>query len=93
MAVQTMGALNHDRTADLMADPGELDVTCLDCHHNTTMPVAALLPRYPAETPFPDVWSGFRCSACGSRRVDWGYPQSPRPHWAARQAAGQITPP
>jgi hypothetical protein len=27
--------------ADLMADPGELDVTCLDCHHNTTMPVAA----------------------------------------------------
>jgi hypothetical protein len=32
--------------ADLMADPGELDVSCLDCHHNTTMPVAALLPRY-----------------------------------------------
>jgi hypothetical protein len=24
--------------AGLMADPGELDVTCLDCHHNTTMP-------------------------------------------------------
>jgi hypothetical protein len=22
--------------ADLMADPGELDVSCLDCHHNTT---------------------------------------------------------
>ena len=21
---------------DLMADSGELDVTCLDCHHNTT---------------------------------------------------------
>jgi hypothetical protein len=42
--------------ADLMADPGELDVTCLDCHHNTTMPVAALLPRYAAETPFPEVW-------------------------------------
>ena len=34
------------------ADPGELDVSCLDCHHNTTMPVAALLPRYAAETPF-----------------------------------------
>ena len=73
--------------SDLMADPGELDVSCLDCHHNTTMPVAALLPRYAAETPFPEVWGGFRCSACGSRHVDV------RPHWAARQAAGQITPP
>jgi hypothetical protein len=50
-----------------MADPGELDVTCLDCHHNTTMPVAALLPRYAAETPVPEVWGGFRCSACGSK--------------------------
>jgi hypothetical protein len=73
--------------ADLMADPGELDVTCLDCHHNTTMPVAALLPRYAAETPFPEVWCGFCCSACGSKRIDV------RPNWAARQAAGQITPP
>ena len=35
--------------ADLMADPGGLDVTCLDCHHNTTMPGAALLPRYAAQ--------------------------------------------
>ena len=74
--------------ADLMADPGELDVTCLDCHHNTTMPGAALLPRYAAETPFPEAWGGFRCSACGSsKRVDV------RLNWAARQAAGQITPP
>jgi hypothetical protein len=73
--------------ADLIADPGELDVSCLDCHHNTTMPVAALLRRYAAETPFPEVWSRFRCSACGSRRIDV------RPNWAARQAAGQITPP
>ena len=56
--------------ADLMADPGELDVSCLDCHHNTSMPVAALLPRYAAETPLPEVWGRFRCSACGSRRVD-----------------------
>jgi hypothetical protein len=55
--------------ADLMADPGELDITCLHCHHNTTMPVAALLPRYAAETPFPEAWGGFRCSACGSKRV------------------------
>jgi len=66
--------------ADLMTGPDELDVSCLDCHHNTTMPVAALLPRYAAETPFPEVWGN-------SRRVDV------RPHWAARQAAGQITPP
>jgi hypothetical protein len=50
-----------------MADPGELDVSCLDCHHNTIMPVAALLPRYAAETPFPEVWGGFRCSACGGQ--------------------------
>ena len=58
--------------ADLMADPGELDVSCLDCHHNTTMPVAALLPRYAAETPFPEVWGGFRCSACGSGMWTFG---------------------
>ena len=41
--------------ADLMTDPSELVVSCLDCHHNTTMPVAALLSPYAAETPFPDV--------------------------------------
>ena len=51
---------------DLMADPGELIVSCLDCHRNATMPVAALLPRYAAETPFPEAWGGFRCSACRS---------------------------
>jgi hypothetical protein len=73
--------------ADLMADPGELDVSCLDCHHNTTMPVTALLPRYAAETPFPEVWGRFRCSACGSRQVDV------RPNWAARQSTGQMTRP
>jgi hypothetical protein len=72
--------------ADLMADPGELGVPCLDCHHNATMPVATLLPRYAAETPFTEVWGRFRCSACGSKHVDV------RPNWAARQAAGQITP-
>jgi hypothetical protein len=49
------------------------------------MPVAVLLPRYAAETPFPDIRDGFRCSACGSH-VDV------RPYWVARQAAGQITP-
>jgi hypothetical protein len=52
---------------DLVADPGELVVSCLDCHHNTTMSVAALLPRYAAETPFPDVRGGFRCSTFGSQ--------------------------
>ena len=71
--------------ADLIADPGELDVSCLDCHHNMAMPVAVLLPRYAAETSFREVWGGFRCSACGSRRIDV------RPNWAARQASGQIT--
>jgi hypothetical protein len=55
-----------------LADPGELDVSCLDCHHTTTMPVAALLPRSAAETPFPDVWGGFRCSACGSGMSTFG---------------------
>ena len=70
-----------------LADPSELSVSCLDCHHNTTMPVAALLPRSAAETPFPEVWGGFRCSACGSRRIDV------RPNWAVRQASGQITRP
>jgi hypothetical protein len=61
---------NPPTLADLMTDLGELDVSCLDCHHNMIMPVAALLSRYPAETPFPDVWNRFRCSACGSRRID-----------------------
>jgi hypothetical protein len=68
--------------ADLMADPGELDVTCLDCHHNTTMPVAALLSRYAAETPFPEVWGRFRCSAlwykAGGRSAELGGPPSGR---------------
>ena len=41
--------INPLTLADLMTDPGELDVTCLDCHHNTTMPVAALLSRYAGE--------------------------------------------
>jgi hypothetical protein len=48
--------------AELMADPGEMDIACLDCHHNTTMAVAALLRRYAAETPFPEVRSGFGVS-------------------------------
>jgi hypothetical protein len=56
--------------ADLMADPGELDVSCLDCHHNATMPVAALLPRYAADTAFPEVCSGSRCPVCRSRHVN-----------------------
>ena len=73
--------------ADLMANPGELGISCLDCHHNTIIPVAALLSRYAAETPFPEVWGRFRCSVCGSRRVDI------RPNWAVRQAVGQITSP
>lgn len=72
--------------ADLIADPGELDVSCMACYHRTTMPVAILLPRYAAETPLPDALSRFRCSACGARDVDV------RPNWAARQAMGQITP-
>jgi hypothetical protein len=57
---------------DLMADPGELDVSCLECHHNTTMLVAALLPRYAAETLVPEVWGGFRCSACGYGELTFG---------------------
>ena len=40
--------------ADLMVDPGGLDLWCMDCHHNATMPVAALLPRYTAKNPFPE---------------------------------------
>jgi hypothetical protein len=32
--------------ADLMTDPGELDVSCLDCHHNTIMPVTTRSCRW-----------------------------------------------
>jgi hypothetical protein len=53
-----------------LADPGELIVSCLDCHHNATMPVTALVPRYAAETPFPEVWGGFRCLACSRAAYD-----------------------
>src|SRR5687767_15571037 len=42
--------------ADLMADPGDLDVTCLDCHRNTTMPEAAL--RLPVPAAFRRLLSG-----------------------------------
>ena len=67
--------------ADLMADPGELDVSCLDCHHNTTMLVAVLVPHYAAETPFPEVWGGFRCSACGAQgRLTLGPTGRPADH-------------
>jgi hypothetical protein len=55
MVAAAVGGLSDDRPAapaDLMADPGELDVSCLDCHHDATMPVAALLPRYTPEMPF-----------------------------------------
>ena len=50
--------------ADVMADAGELDLWCMDCYHRATMPVMALLPRYAAETLFPEVLGKFRCSAC-----------------------------
>jgi hypothetical protein len=74
--------------ADLMADPGELDVSCLDCHHSATMPVATLLSRYPAKTSFPEVCgAGSAVRLVDLRRVDV------RPNWAARQTAGQITSP
>ena len=59
--------INPLTLADLAAAPGKLVASCQDCHHNTTMPVAALLPRYAAEMPFPEAWGGFRCSACGSQ--------------------------
>jgi hypothetical protein len=48
--------------ADLMTGPGELDVSCLDCHHNATMPVAALLssrnavPRSVGQVPLFGLW-------------------------------------
>jgi len=58
--------------ADLMTDPGELIVSCLDCRHNTTMPVAAMLSRYPVKTPFPNVWGRFRCLVYGSRGWTFG---------------------
>jgi hypothetical protein len=61
--------------ADLTAEPGEIDLWCEVCQHRATMPVAALLPPYPASTPFPEVFGTVRCSACGSKRVDV------RPNW------------
>jgi hypothetical protein len=56
---------------DLMTDPGELDVSCLECRHNTTMPMATLLRRYAAEAPFPEPWDRSRCPAPMSGRWLW----------------------
>jgi Zn finger protein HypA/HybF involved in hydrogenase expression len=70
--------------ADLAADPGELIAWCQNCHHNAVLPVAPVLSRYGPTTAFPEVKGRFRCSACGSRRVDV------RPNWS-RRSPGQIT--
>jgi hypothetical protein len=70
--------------ADLAADPGELIASCQRCHHDVVLPVALVLARYGATTPFPEVKGSFRCSACGSRQVNV------RPNWA-RRSPEQIT--
>jgi len=86
--VVELGAMTRPPTlAELMADPGEIDLWCEECQHRAMMPVAALLARHAADTPFPEVRGGFRCSACGSKRVDV------RPNWAAQRVAGQISRP
>ena len=72
--------------ADLMADPGELDVSCLDCHHNMTMPVAACCPAMPLKRRFLTSGAASAVRPAG-QRIDV------RSHRAACQAAGQITPP
>ena len=53
-----------------LADPGELIVSCTDCHNHAMVPVAVLVPRYFVDTPFPDVLGAFRCSVdqSGTRR-------------------------
>jgi hypothetical protein len=40
--------------ADLAADPGELIVWCMDCHHNAVLPVAPVPARHGSATPFPE---------------------------------------
>ena len=77
----------HDQTAD----PGRPDSrsrrtrgVVVDCHHNTTMPVATLLPRYAAETPFPVVGL---TTGCGARR---GFPGG---DGVVREPHGQTAPP
>jgi hypothetical protein len=58
--------------ADLMTDPGELDVSCLDCHHNTIMPMAALLPRHAAEMPFLTCGAGSAVRPVGQGMLTFG---------------------
>jgi hypothetical protein len=71
-----------------VADPGELSVWCMDYHHNATMPVARpYCPALRLKRRFPRCGAGSVVQPVGSRHVDV------RPHWAACQAAGQITPP
>src|SRR4051812_2438348 len=88
--------------ADLMADPGELDVSCLDCRHNTTVPVAALLPAASCGTRLyrselyqiiaavvvsPSGWRGaLALELAGSLRVA-GRPE-PEPVTVSRARAG-----
>ena len=61
--------------ADLIADPGELDVSCLSCRHNTTMRWRPCCLAMPLKCRF------LRCGRVPlfglwiSRRIDV------RPHW------------
>jgi hypothetical protein len=63
--------------AELMADPGELDVSCLDCHHNATMPVAALLPRTRLKPRSPKCGAGSAVRPVGQGM--WTFGRTGRP--------------
>jgi hypothetical protein len=41
--------------ASLMADPGELDVSCLDCHHNRPCQGRPCYPAIRSKRRFPSV--------------------------------------
>jgi hypothetical protein len=50
--------------------------------------VAALLPRYAAETPFPEVWGGFRCSTCDRGGLTFDPTGRSPDGWADNSAIG-----
>lgn len=57
---------------------GALVVTCLGCNHSATV----LADHLPGDLPVPLAARRFRCSKCGSKRIET------RPDWPVRRKGG-----
>jgi hypothetical protein len=55
---------------------------CNRCHHNSVIPLAAMIAQLGPDLPFPSVHGRLRCQACGSKDIH------ARPDW---RSLGQVT--